>query len=69
MGRRGYAARRREMRISLLAGSIAAIVTVFAATAFPAGAAPTSKTIRVVERATTDAVTDTGKKGTRPATC
>ena len=49
------------MKILLLAGSIAAVV--LAATALAAGAAGTSKTIRVVERATTDAVTDTGKKG------
>ena len=50
------------MKILLLAGSIAAVI-VLAATALAAGAAGTSKTIRVVERATTDAVTDTGKKG------
>jgi hypothetical protein len=48
------------MRILLLAGSIAAAMIVLAATAFAAG---TSATIRIVERATTDAVTDTGKKG------
>jgi dirigent-like protein len=46
-----------------LAGSVAAIVIVLAATAVAARAAETSKTIRVVERATTDTVTDTGKKG------
>ena len=51
------------MRILLLAGSTAAVMTMLAATAITAGAAGTSKTIRVVERATTDAVTDTGKKG------
>ena len=50
------------MRLLLLAGSIAAVI-VLAATALAAGAAGTSKTIRVVEHATTDAVTDTGKKG------
>ena len=50
------------MKILLLAGSIAAVI-VLAATALAAGAAGTSKTIRVVEHATTDAVTDTGKKG------
>ncbi len=50
------------MRILLLAGSFAAVI-VLAATALAAGAAGMSKTIRVVEHATTDAVTDTGKKG------
>lgn len=47
------------MRILLLAGSIAAVI-VLPTTGLAAG---TSKTIRVVEHATTDAVTDTGKKG------
>ena len=51
------------MRICLLAGGVAAVVIVLAATALAAGAAGTAKTIRVVERATTDAVTETGKKG------
>ena len=50
------------MKILLLAGSIAGVI-VLAATALAAGAAGTSRTIRVVEHATTDAVTDTGKKG------
>ena len=56
------------MKILLLAGSIAGVI-VLAATALAAGAAGTSRTIRVVEHATTDAMTDTGKKGTRQATC
>jgi len=51
------------MRIFGLAVSIAAVTIVLAATAFAAGAARMGTTIRVVERATTDAVTDTGKKG------
>jgi hypothetical protein len=51
------------MRIGLLAGSIVAMLIVLAATAVSTGAAAKSRTIRVVEHATTDAVTDTGKKG------
>ena len=50
-------------RIYVLGGGLAAVLIVLAATALAAGAAGTSKTIRVVERATTDAVTETGKKG------
>jgi len=51
------------MKPLALAGSIAAVTILLAATALAAGAAGTGKTIRVVERATTDTVTDTGKKG------
>ena len=51
------------MRILVLVGGIAAVIVVLAATAFAAAAGGTSKTIRVVEHATTDAVTETGKKG------
>ena len=51
------------MRLYLLVGALATIGVVVAATAFAGGAASTAKTIRVVERATTDAVTETGKKG------
>ena len=48
------------MRILVLVGGIAAVIVVLAATAFAAAAGGTSKTIRVVEHATTDAVTETG---------
>ena len=51
------------MRILVLVGGIAAVMVVLAATAFAAAGGGTSKTIRVVEHATTDAVTETGKKG------
>ena len=51
------------MRLLLLVGAAAAAVIVVAATAFAGGAGTTAKTIRIVERATTDAVTETGKKG------
>jgi hypothetical protein len=54
------------MRLSVLAvaaTAAAAAVVIVAAAALAEGASTTAKTIRVVERATTDAVTDTGKKG------
>ena len=51
------------MRLMLAAAAIAAVVVVAAAVAIAGGTATTAKTIRVVERATTDAVTETGKKG------
>lgn len=51
------------MRILVLAGGVAAVVVLLAASAFAAATGGRSGTIRVVERATTDAVTETGKKG------
>ena len=51
------------MKLYLLLGAVAAFVVVVAATAFAGGASSTAKTIRVIEHATTDAVTETGKKG------
>jgi len=63
MGPRGVRDKEDEMRVLLLAGTIAAMAVVLATTALAAGAATASKTIRVIEHATTDAVTDTGKKG------
>ena len=51
------------MRLTLAVAAIAAAAVTVAAVALAGGAATTAKTIRIVERATTDAVTDTGKKG------
>jgi allene oxide cyclase len=51
------------MRILMVVGGIAAAIVVVAATALAAGAGGTAKTIHVIEHATTDAVTETGKKG------
>jgi len=51
------------MRLTLAIGATAAAVVVVAATALAGGSAATAKTIRIVERATTDVVTETGKKG------
>ena len=51
------------MRIYAVVGTLSALAVVVAATALAGGSASSARTIRVVERATTDAVTETGKKG------
>jgi allene oxide cyclase len=51
------------MKVYVVVGALAALGVVVVATALAGGTASTGKTIRVVERATTDAVTETGKKG------
>jgi hypothetical protein len=51
------------MKVYVVSGALAALGVVVAATALAGGTASARRTIRVVERATTDAVTETGKKG------
>jgi hypothetical protein len=53
------------MRLAIVAVAVtAAVITaVVAAAALAGGSGSTARTIKVVEHATTDAVTDTGKKG------
>lgn len=54
------------MKVYVAVGALAALGVVLAATALAAGTGANGSTIRVVERATTDAVTETGKKGDSP---
>ena len=51
------------MKVYVVVGGLAALGVVAAASALAGGTAAGGSTIRVVERATTDAVTETGKKG------
>ena len=52
------------MKLYVLVGAVAGfVVVVVTATALAGGATSTARTIRVIEHATTDAVTETGKKG------
>jgi hypothetical protein len=51
------------MKVYVVVAALAALGVAAAATALAGGTAASVKTIRVVERATTDAVTETGKKG------